>query len=234
MARRYERYERSEPLVARPPSRYRERAPSSVLQEQVGVPTLQALAISGGVLATCATLTCLCGGSLLLALKVGAGVAVCSFCLLETHFILQHRRSVTEPLDQYWWELQATRPRPQEEHRPPIILNRRTASKNAAVEAADVPVTPELDELYRFICSTWSGGDLSRSACRDRGWTRKYWERYVNGGRERDRGILDTAGLIRKQGQSWVVDVSLEEALSISPALRLYAESKARTVGGRS
>jgi len=135
----------------------------------------------------------------------------------------------------------------EEEEEPPWVVQRPWRRLHPApqiparlqIEAASIepPVRREIRELYRFIITMWPTGDITQANCRAKGFTRRYWDRYIGGSRaesklgtESGRGILDRAGVIRKDGNTWVIAAPLDVALQINEELWEYAQARARMV----
>lgn len=111
------------------------------------------------------------------------------------------------------------------------------ATVDHTIESLAPAVDPEIDHLYRFILDAWQYGDVTQAGCMGRGWRRKDWDKFIGGsrrradaGKESARGLLDRAGIIRKDGNSWVTCATLEQALSINDDLRAYANARAQLI----
>ena len=219
------------------------------VESDVLVPVLQSLAIGtvGGLAA--GTLTVLVGfgqpgwARWMLAGKVCAGGFVFALAGCTTVFILDHHRvSVVEPIkmawERIWAAMGAARPRPEDEPTPLVLRGyAKEIPANVAheIKSIEPDVDPKVKEMYDFITSMWPTDDVTQANCKDRGWSRKYWDKYIGGqrtkrGLESGRGILDRAGVVRKDGGKWVIVAPLNEALAINDDLLRYAEAKARLV----
>jgi hypothetical protein len=111
------------------------------------------------------------------------------------------------------------------------------AKLQVAAKSIEPPVRREITDLYRFITTMWPTNDITQANCRQHGFTRRYWDRFIGGSRaERDlgkesaRGLLDRAGVIRKDGNAWVICAPLDQALQISDELWQYAQARARMI----
>ena len=131
-----------------------------------------------------------------------------------------------EPEEEPWRVIRARPQRP--------MLGLETLDHAAPVVGPQA--RPEIEEAYRFVTALWPKGDISQATVCER-FSRRLWDRYIGGsrrkrdkGKESARGLLDRAGLIRKEGGRWVIDSTLEEALSWNPELKAYAEAKAQIV----
>lgn len=126
---------------------------------------------------------------------------------------------------------------------PPMILRGFSpqallpATLDLTTESITPAVDPEIDHLYRFILDAWQYGDVTQAGCMARGWRRKDWDKFVGGSRRRSdagkesaRGLLDRAGIIRKDGNSWVTCATLEQAFSINDDLKAYASARAQLI----
>jgi len=135
----------------------------------------------------------------------------------------------------------------EEEEEPPWVVQRPWKRLNPVpqlparlqIEARSIepPARREIRELYRFIITMWPTGDITQANCRAKGFTRRYWDRYIGGSRaesklgtESGRGILDRAGVIRKSGGAWVIAAPLDQALQINDELWAYAQARAKMV----
>lgn len=121
---------------------------------------------------------------------------------------------------------------------PSSLLPHRTitTATEASICSIEPEADPEIRELYEFITRVWPAGSVSRETCRELGFGRATWERLVGGqrgkaGQESGRGLLDRAGVVyQDRSGSWQIGVSLEQALSIHPALAAYARQRAELV----
>ena len=135
----------------------------------------------------------------------------------------------------------------EEEEEPPWVVQRPwkrlhpvpqiPARLQVTAKSIEPPVRREIRDLYRFIITMWPTGDVTQANCRAKGFTRRYWDRYIGGSRaesklgtESGRGILDRAGVIRKDGNTWVIAAPLDVALQINEELWAYAQARARMV----
>jgi len=116
---------------------------------------------------------------------------------------------------------------------PPLL----PASMDHTIESLAPAADPEIDHLYRFVLDAWQHGDVTQAGVMSRGWRRKDWDKFVGGSRRRSdmgkesaRGLLDRAGIIRKDGGGWVICATLEQALSINDDLNGYANARAQLV----
>lgn len=106
-----------------------------------------------------------------------------------------------------------------------------------SIEALGPVADPEIEHLYRFIADCWRADDVTQNGCMSRGWRRSDWDRYIGGSRRRSdagkesaRGLLNRAGIIRKDGNSWRICSTLEQALHINDDLQAYANARAQLV----
>lgn len=91
--------------------------------------------------------------------------------------------------------------------------------------------------LYQYISKMWPLGTVTQTASLQAGFRRKDWDKYVGGSRrkkavgtESGRGILDRAGVVRKDGGSWVICAPLDKVFKVTPELEQYAAAKAEIV----
>lgn len=96
---------------------------------------------------------------------------------------------------------------------------------------------PEIERLYRFIVDCWRADDVSQAGCMAREWRRRDWDKYIGGsrrkadlGKESARGLLDRAGIVRKDGNAWTICAPLDQALHINDDLLAYASERAQLV----
>jgi len=168
-----------------------------------------------------------------------AALAVCTVV-----FIIEHRRTIRDPLDISWERLDMLRPRggtppPAMDEAPWRVVRGFTPSLPAQVEttvqAIEPEARPEIRELYEFIAAAWPVGSVSRASCRNLGFGRAQWERLVGGvrgreGQESARGLLDRAGVVRRTRSGWEICAGLQDALAINAELLAYAEAKSSLV----
>ena len=116
---------------------------------------------------------------------------------------------------------------------PPLL----PATVDHTIESLAPAADPEIDHLYRFVLDAWQHDDVTQAGCMSRGWRRKDWDKFVGGSRRRSdvgkesaRGLLDRAGIIRKDGSGWTICATLEQALSINDDLNRYANARAQLV----
>ena len=223
--------------------------PKLTTESDVVVPLMQAAAVAtsgglgGGIMTLLlAPLAGVHGLALWsLAGRIAAGVFALALMTCTASFILAHRRRVTEPLDILWQRLAP--PVPPEPEPRWIVRNPAHAARAIPARLASEakPLEPdapaEIKDLYKFITTMWPTGDISQANCARMGFSRKYWDRYIGGsrrkrdaGKESARGLLDRAGVVRKDGNKWVIAATLEEALSVNDLLREYAGRKAQMV----
>ena len=56
---------------------------------------------------------------------------------------------------------------------------RLTATVDHQVKAIEPDVDPDIKRVYGFVTRVWPGGNVSRSACRGLGFSRRTWEKMV-------------------------------------------------------
>jgi hypothetical protein len=164
-------------------------------------------------------------------------------CVLA--FVLQHRRTVKDPLDLLWKRLDlaqgSSQPPPEQEpsyvvvrpHMPQLV-----PSLDHEVKEIGPVKDPATEQLYRFITRVWPTGKVTRRHCGELGFSRKTWEKYVGGvrgqeGQESGRGLLARAGVVAKGPNGWEIVAPLDAALRVTDALASYADENAQLVVGR-
>lgn len=226
----------------------------ATVEGDVLVPTLQAAAVGicGGLVSSTVVLLFGFGTSgwarvALAGKALGAGfVFSLAFCMIV--FIGQHRRWITEPLNIIRDRLDALLDlvygrRPDELNEPGyVVIHPHMPQLPATIDHEVKSIEPSTDaatkRLYDFIIRVWPGGNVSRRAVMDLGFSRRTWERYVGGrrgheGEESGRGILDRAGVVIKTTSGWEIGAPLDQALQITDPLAAYSNAKARLVAGR-
>jgi len=230
--------------------------PRPSIATAVGVPVLQAIAIGGAVGLLAGGLPALFGTPPLLAAKLAVAGMMVGTAGATVLFIVQERRVHTSPTRLSWERLRmaepGTPPPEPDDSEPWRVINRYrprapmiTASATR-MDATAAPVEPdarpEVKRLHDFICSNWGRdgrGNLSRDACRKRGFTRSVWEKYVGGKRGRTgesaKGLLDRAGVVEKTaaGWQWRDGVTLQDVFNVQAELASYADARAKMVQGR-
>jgi len=251
--RRWERTEERRERTARAGGTPRhEREPHPLLTAVVA-PVLQALAVGVCAALLVGGLTALFGTPLALAAKLATAGLLVGTGGTGLLFVFQERQVRIAPMRQAWHRLALAEPTPPPEpddaepwrvirpyggRREPAML---TATVNAEAQTLEPDVRPAIRQLYQFICDSWDGGtgNLSRAACRKRGYTRAVWERLVAGVRgksgESARGILDRGGVVEMDadGWRWRDGVTLADVFSITDELREYSEKRAALVTNR-
>lgn len=218
---------------------------ASTIKGDVAVPTLQAFAIGSALATVIAGLLSIIGTSWQASLRWGAGAGLFAFGVAIVVFILQHRAVLIDPMRMAWEKLDLARmvkPRPTDEWQAPMVLNPYQVlpaggTLDTQIKSIEPDAPEKIKELCEFIATMWPVGDVTQAACREKGFTRKYWDRYVGGsrrrrdvGKESARGILDRAGVVHKDGNKWAICAPLNEALAINDGLLAYANAKAKMV----
>ena len=223
------------------------------LESDVIVPVLQALAIAlvGGL--ALGTGAVLIGfgqhgwARWAMAGQVAGGAFVFILAGAVVKLIVDHHASTRDPYIQAQKRIDAAKDkgsaRPDPDAEPNYVIMRAPARPALAatldheIETVIPQTDPATEQLYRFIVDAWRADDVTQSGCMGRGWRRRDWDRMVGGSRRRadlgnesGRGLLDRAGLVRKDGGKWEIVASLDQALTITDDLASYAEARASVV----
>ena len=216
----------------------------STLKGDVAVPALQAVVIGLALDGVVTGILLICDIEWAQAWRWGAGIGLCAFGLTVVVFIVNHHgANVVDPIKLAYKRFEQAKPteRPQPEDEPWRVIRGFGGPKaiparvHTEVKSIEPAVNPEIKEMHDFITTMWPTGDITQANCQRRRWSRKYWDKYIGGkrtkrGQESGRGLLDRAGVIRKDGGKWVIAVPLNEALAINDELLSYAQAKAEMV----
>lgn len=225
----------------------------ATVHSDVIVPGLQALLVGGaaGLIAGTVALAIGTDGSfwqtMLNSAKWAGGSLVVGWSVTVIAFVTQHRAAVIAPIDriraQTAYLFRAVNPEPQ---RPPPLIYRPLGGQRGPALLPDLvieheaqtiepPASDEIRDLYRFVCTMWPRGDVTRRGCEQAGFGRPVWEKYISGdpsqaGQESGRGLLHRVGAVDLIGGKWVIVAPLDQVLASNRELYEYASAKARLV----